>query len=68
MFVAKTCLVTQFLRENAPTPIEDEVSKCAFKQVKLALQATPIFRIPNWNKPFLIYCDAFREVMGKTLS
>jgi len=47
MFVAKACHVTQFLRENAPTPMEDEVSKCALEQFKLTLQATLIFQISN---------------------
>jgi hypothetical protein len=28
----------------------------------------PIHRTPNWNKPFLVYCDASREAVGGTLS
>jgi hypothetical protein len=56
------------LHEDAPTPMEDEVSKHVFEQFKSAFQATPIFWTPNWNKPFLVYCDAFGEVMGNTLS
>jgi hypothetical protein len=31
MFVAKTCPLTRFLREDAPTPMEDEASKWAFE-------------------------------------
>jgi hypothetical protein len=34
MFVAKTRPLAWFLREDAPTPMENEVSKCAFKQLK----------------------------------
>jgi len=34
MFVAKTRPLTRFMREDAPTPMEDEASKCAFKQLK----------------------------------
>ncbi len=44
--------------------MDDEASKHAFE---LVFQATPILRTPNWNKTFLIYCDAFEETMGSTL-
>jgi hypothetical protein len=43
MFAAKT-RQTQFQREDAPTPLEDEASKCAFEQFKSTLQVTPILR------------------------
>jgi hypothetical protein len=56
------------MREDALTPMEDETSKHAFEQLKLAFQATPIFRILDWNKSILIYCDASRKVVGNTLS
>jgi hypothetical protein len=46
------------LHEDAPTLIEDEVSRRAFEQLKSALQVAPIFRTPDWNKPFLVYYDA----------
>jgi hypothetical protein len=52
MFATKACPLTQLLREDALTPMEDEVSKCAFKQLKLTLQGALILRTPNWNKPF----------------
>jgi hypothetical protein len=52
MFVAKTCLLTQFLRESAPTPMEDEVSKLAFKQLESTFQVAPIFQTLNWNDHF----------------
>jgi hypothetical protein len=68
MFVAKTRLLTQFLREDAPTPMEDEVSRQAFEQLKSALQVAPILQTLDWNKPFLVYCDAFGEAVGNTLS
>jgi hypothetical protein len=68
MFVTKTRLLTRFLCEDALTPMEDEVSKCAFEHFKSALQVAPILRIPDWSKPFLVYCDAFGEVVGSTLS
>jgi hypothetical protein len=68
MFVVKACLLTQFLRKGAFAPIEDEVLKHAFEQLKSTLQATPILQTPNWNKPFLIYCDAFGKMVGNTLS
>jgi hypothetical protein len=42
------------MREDALTPMEDEVSKRAFKQFKMTIQATPILWTINWNKPFLI--------------
>jgi len=54
--------------EDAPTPMEDEASKCAVEQLKLTFQTAPIFRTPDWNKPFLVYCDAFGKVVGNTLS
>jgi hypothetical protein len=68
MFATKARLLTQFLREDAPTPMEVEVSRWAFEQLKSTLQVTPILRTPDWNKPFLVYCDAFGEVVGNTLS
>jgi hypothetical protein len=55
------------LREDAPTPIKDEASKHAFEQLKSALQVAPILRTPDWNKAFLVYCDASREVVGNIL-
>jgi len=48
--------------------MEDEVSRWAFEQPKLALQVAPILWTPNWNKPFLVYCDASGKVVGSTLS
>jgi len=68
MFLAKTRPLTQFLREDAPALMEDEVSKQAFKQLKSVLQVAPILRTPDWNKPFLVYCDASEEAVGNTLS
>jgi len=68
MFVAKTRPLTRFLREDALAPMEDEVSRRAFEQLKSALQVAPILRTPDWNKPFLIYCDASEEAVGNTLS
>jgi len=47
MFATKACPLTPFMCEDALTPMENEASKCAFKQFKLALQATPILRTPN---------------------
>jgi hypothetical protein len=68
MFAAKARPLMGFLRENALAPMQDEMSKHAFKQFKLVFQATLILWTLNWNKPFLIYFDAFEEVMGNTLS
>jgi hypothetical protein len=48
--------------------MEDEVSRRTFEQLKSALQVVPILRTPDWNKPFLVYCDASGEAMGSTLS
>jgi len=48
--------------------MEDEVSRRAFEQLKSALQVAPILRTPDWNKPFLVYCDASGEAVGNTLS
>jgi len=56
------------LREDAPAPMEDEVSRRAFEQLKSVLQVALILRTPDWNKPFLVYCDACGEVMGRALS
>jgi hypothetical protein len=53
MFAAKARPLTRFLREDAPAPTEDEVSRQAFEQLKSALQVAPILRTPDWNKPFL---------------
>jgi len=68
MFAAKERLLTRFLRENALALLEDEVSRRAFEQLKSALQVAPILQTPDRNKPFLIYCDAFGEAVGSTLS
>jgi hypothetical protein len=68
MFVAKARPLTRFLCEDALAPMEDEVSRWAFEQLKSTLQVTPILRTPNWNKPFLVYFDASKKVMGSTLS
>jgi len=68
MFATKARPLTRFLREDAPALMEDEMSRWAFEQLKLALQVTPILRTPDWNKPFLVYCDASGEAVGNTLS
>jgi hypothetical protein len=68
MFVVKARPFTRFLHEDALTPMEDEASRQAFEQFKSALQVVPILRIPDWNKPFLVYCDASGEAVGSTLS
>ncbi len=68
MFASKACPLTRFLHDDAPTPMEDEASRRAFKQLKTALQVAPILRTPDCNKPFSVYCDAFGETMGSTLS
>jgi hypothetical protein len=47
MFAAKKCLLTRFLREDAPALMEDEVSRRAFEQPKSALQVAPILRTPD---------------------
>jgi hypothetical protein len=46
----------------------DGASKHAFEQFKSAFQIVPMLWIPYWNKSFLIYCDAFEEPVGSTLS
>ncbi len=56
------------MREDAPAPMEDEASKRAFEQFNSAFQITPILRTLDWNKPFLVYCDASGEAVGSTLS
>jgi len=68
MFVAKARPLTRFLCEDALAPMEDEVSKHAFEQLKSALHVTLILQTPNYNKTFLVYCDASGEVVGSTLS
>jgi hypothetical protein len=68
MFATKAHPLTRFLREDAPALMEDEVSRQTFEQLKLALQVAPILWTPDWNRPFLVYCDAFGEAVGDTLS
>ncbi len=68
MFAAKARPLTQFLREDAPTPMKDEVLEHAFEQLKSAPRAALILWTPDWNKPFLVYCDESRKVVGSTLS
>jgi hypothetical protein len=68
MFIIKTRPLTRFLQENVPKPMKDETSEHAFKKFKLVLQIAPILPTSDWNKPFLIYYDAFGEVVGSTLS
>jgi hypothetical protein len=68
MFAAKARPLTRFLREDAPALLEGEVSRWAFEQLKSALQVVPILQTPDWNKPFLVHCDASGEAVGSTLS
>jgi hypothetical protein len=68
MFAAKTRPLTRLLHEDAPAPMEDEVSKWAFEQLKSIFQVAPILRTPDWNKPFLVYSDAFGKAVGSTIS
>jgi len=68
MFAAKARPLTRFLREDALALMEDEVSRRAFEQLKSALQVVPILWTPDWNKSFLVYCDASGEAVGNTLS
>jgi len=68
MFATKARPLTQFLQKDAPTPMKDEVFEHAFEQLKSALQVAPILWTPYWNKPCLIYCDAYGETMGIILS
>jgi len=44
--------------------MEDDTSKHAFKDFKLFFKVAPILLTPDWNKPFLIYYDAFGKVVG----
>jgi len=53
MFAAKTRPLTRFLHEDAPAPMEDEVLKRTFEQLKSVFQVAPILRTPDWNKSFL---------------
>jgi hypothetical protein len=52
MFATKARPLTRFMREDAPTTMEDEASKSAFKQLKSILQVAPILWTLDWNKPF----------------
>jgi hypothetical protein len=47
MFVAKTRPLTRFLHEDAPAPMEDEVLKRTFEQLKSVLQVAPILQTPD---------------------
>jgi len=44
--------------------MEDDTFKHAFKDFKLFFKVAPILLTPDWNKPFLIYYDAFGKVVG----
>jgi hypothetical protein len=68
MFATKARPLTRIMREDALAPMEDEVSRQAFEQLKSALQVAPIFWTVDWNKPFLVYCDASGEAVGSTLA
>jgi hypothetical protein len=68
MFATKARPLTRFLCEDAPALMEEEVSGWAFEQLKSAFQVAPILQTLNWNKPFLVYCDASGETVGSTLS
>jgi hypothetical protein len=68
MFAAKAHPLTRFLHEDAPAPMEDEVLRRIFEQLKSALQVALIFWTLDWNKPFLVYCDASGQAVGGTLS
>jgi pyruvate/2-oxoglutarate dehydrogenase complex dihydrolipoamide dehydrogenase (E3) component len=68
MFAAKARPLTRFLREDVAALLEDEVSRRAFEQLKSALEVAPILQTLNWNKPFVVYCDASGETVGSTLS
>jgi hypothetical protein len=47
--------------------MEDEALKHAFEQLKSTPQVTQILWTPNWNKPFLVYYDGSKKIMGNTL-
>ncbi len=68
MFATKARPLARFLCEDALALMEDEVSRRAFEQLKSTLQVVPILRTLDWNKPFLVYYDAFRKAVGSTLS
>jgi hypothetical protein len=56
------------LQDDAPAPMEDEILLHAFEQFKAILQVALILQSLDWNKPFLIYYDAFGKMVGNTLS
>jgi hypothetical protein len=48
--------------------MEDEASRRAFEQLKTTFQIAPFLRTPEWNKPFIVYCNASGEAVGSMLS
>lgn len=60
--------LTDALRKKAPTRVtwDDEKEK-AFQGLKAALMKPPVLRAPDYNKPFIVQCDASNRGMGVIL-
>ena len=39
-----------------------------YNELKMRLTSALVLRVPNWNKPFHVYCDASAVAIGSTLS
>ncbi|XP_064485140.1 uncharacterized protein LOC135397466 [Ornithodoros turicata] len=56
------------LRKTAPTKVVwDDAKEGAFQTLKAALTKPPVLMAPDFNKPFIVQCDASNRGMGVIL-
>ncbi len=68
MFVAKTRPLTRFCVKMHLYQWRMKRQNVHLNNSNQIFKITPILHTLNWNKLFLKYCDASREIVGNTLS
>ncbi|VDI61165.1 Hypothetical predicted protein [Mytilus galloprovincialis] len=59
--------LNRLLTKDSPFKWTSDCQK-AFETLKTALTSTPVLKFPNFNKPFIISCDASGSAIGYILS
>ncbi|XP_075733659.1 uncharacterized protein LOC142775721 [Rhipicephalus microplus] len=61
--------LTDSLRKGEPVKVQwDELRESSFQALKAALTSQPILRAPDYNRPFVLQCDASERGLGAVLS
>lgn len=58
--------ITQLLRKDCRFEWT-EAWQMAFEELRSKLSTYPVLRIPDWNKPFHVFCDASNVAVGNVL-